>query len=498
MITRMSKLPHKLYRAAQVRELDRIAIEEFSIPGIELMTRAGEAAFAALRARWPEARHIAVICGAGNNGGDGFVVARLAHVAGFNVSLSLLAAAESLKGDAKRAYDAMVSAGVAPIELFPSSLGDVDVVVDALLGTGLDREVQGEWSDAIVAMNAAAAPVLAVDIPSGLNADSGAVMGVAVCAAVTISFIALKQGMLTAAGPDHCGEILFDGLAVPQAVYEKVMPAAHRIDPRQFSTMLPRRARSTHKGDCGHVLVVGGAAGMSGAARMAGEAALRSGAGLVSIATAPQHAAHINLTRPELMVHAIDRGDALHPLLQKADVVAVGPGLGTSQWGMAMLDVVLSCDVPLVVDADALNLLAIELHMRDDWVMTPHPGEAARLLNVSSDEVQTDRFFAADAMQGKYGGVVVLKGCGSLVVDRDGVTSLCDAGNPGMAGGGMGDLLTGVIAALIAQGLDLADAARFGVWLHATAADRAAAHQGERGLLASDLMPHLRQLVNRS
>jgi len=491
----MSSLPHKLYRAAEVRELDRIAIEVFSIPGFDLMTRAGEAAFAVLQVRWPGARRIVVVCGGGNNGGDGFVVARLARAKGLDVSVGLLASVESLKGDAQLAYESMVVVGVEPQVITSELLADADVIVDALLGTGLDREVEGALRDAIVAMNVSSAPVFAIDIPSGLNADSGAVMGVAVNAAATISFIGLKQGMLTGDGPAHCGDILFDDLDIPLATYDKVAVAAERIEYDDLSALLPRRPRTAHKGDCGHVLVIGGAPGMSGAVRMAGEAALRCGAGLVTIATAAEHAATINQARPELMVHGVNDASDLRPLIKNADVIAIGPGLGQSKWGMAMLDAVLSCDVPLVVDADALNLLAIEPHMRDDWVLTPHPGEAARLLNVLTDEVQAERFSAIDKLQCQYGGVVVLKGSGTLVLDQDGSVSLCDSGNPGMASGGMGDVLTGVIGALIAQGLELAAAAKLGVCLHANAADRASV-AGERGLLASDLMPHLRKLVN--
>ncbi|VAW86258.1 NAD(P)H-hydrate epimerase / ADP-dependent (S)-NAD(P)H-hydrate dehydratase [hydrothermal vent metagenome] len=495
MIARMSLLPHTLYRAAAVRELERIAIEAFSIPGIELMTRAGEAAFAALSSRWPQARRIAVICGGGNNGGDGFVIARLAQVAGLEVSVALLVDVNSLQGDARLAYEAMVTVDIEVQPMSDHLLANADVIVDAMLGTGLNRHVAGRWRDAIVALNAASAPVLTIDIPSGLNADSGTAMGVAVQAEVTISFIGLKQGMLTADGPECCGDILFDDLEVPQMAYEKVAPAASRIDSERLSGLLPRRVRSAHKGDCGHVLLIGGAPGMSGAIQLAGEAALRCGAGRVSIATASEHAAILNQSRPELMVHAVADAAALRLLMNSADVIAIGPGLSTSTWGMAMLDTVLTSDAPLVVDADALNLLAVEPFMRDDWVLTPHPGEAARLLNMSTSQIQVDRFCAIDALQRQYGGVVVLKGAGTLVVDQDGTVSLCDVGNPGMASGGMGDVLTGVISGLIAQGLNLSDAARCGVWLHASAADRAAL-AGERGLLASDLMPHLRALVN--
>jgi len=495
MIPRMSSLPHKLYRAADVRELDRIAIEEFAIPEIDLMTRAGEAAFAALQFRWPGARRIVVVCGAGNNGGDGFVVARLAHSQGLDVSVGLLASVELLKGDAQLAYESMVAAGVESQAITSELLADADVIVDGLLGTGLDREVEDSLRDAIVGMNASTAPVFAIDIPSGLNADSGAVMGEAINAAATISFIGLKQGMLTGDGPAHCGEVLFDDLDIPLATYDKVAAAAERIEYDDLAALLPRRARTAHKGDCGHVLVIGGAPGMSGAVRMAGEAALRCGAGLVTIATAVEHAAMINQARPELMVQGVNDASDLRPLMKKAGVIAIGPGLGQSRWGMAMLDAVLSCDVPLVVDADALNLLAVEPHLRDDWVLTPHPGEAARLLNISTHEVQAERFSTVDKLQCQYGGVVVLKGSGTLVLDQDGTASLCDGGNPGMASGGMGDVLTGVIAALVAQGLELTAAAKLGVCLHASAADRASV-AGERGLLASDLMPHLRKLVN--
>jgi len=495
MIARMSSLPHTLYRAADVRELDRIAIEVFSIPGIELMARAGEVAFAALCARWSAARRVIVVCGGGNNGGDGFVVARLAQAAGLEVSVVLLVEVNSLKGNAKLAYESMVAVDIEGQPMTPGLLDEADVVVDAIFGTGLDRDVAGRWRDAIVTLNAASAPVLSIDMPSGLNADSGAAMGVVVRAEATISFIGLKPGLLTADGPEYCGEILFDDLDVPQAVYEKVSPAASRIDSGQLSALLPRRIRSAHKGDFGHLLLIGGAPGMSGAIQLAGEAALRCGAGRVSIATAREHAAVLNQSRPELMVHAVADGAALRPLMNSADVIAIGPGLSTSAWGMVMLDAVLMSNAPLVVDADALNLLAVEPLMRDDWVLTPHPGEAARLLSMSTSQIQVDRFCAVDALQQQYGGVVVLKGVGTLVVDQDGAVSLCDVGNPGMASGGMGDVLTGVISALIAQGLSLADAAKFGVWLHASAADRAAV-AGERGLLASDLMPHLRRLVN--
>lgn len=258
--------------------------------------------------------------------------------------------------------------------------------------------------------------------------------------------------------------------------------------------LLPRRPRSSHKGDYGHVLVVGGDYGMAGAVRLAGEAAVRTGSGRVSIATRPDHAAVIAAARPELMCHGVAGPRDLRLLLQRASIVAIGPGLGQSAWARDLLAAVLQTSLPLVVDADALNLLAQEPVSRHQWVLTPHPGEAARLLAVTPEQIQGDRIRAVTALQQRYGGVSVLKGMGSLVCTPSSI-SVCDAGNPGMASGGMGDVLTGIIAGLSAQGLSLDNAACVGVYIHARAGDRAA-QEGERGLLASDLMPYLRTLLN--
>jgi len=263
-----------------------------------------------------------------------------------------------------------------------------------------------------------------------------------------------------------------------------------------MAALPPSRQRNAHKGHYGHVLVVGGDRGMSGAARLAGEAAARSGAGLVSIATRPEHAAMLSVTRPELMAHGVWDEHGLRKLLAGATVVAAGPGLGKSLWARTLLSVLLAEDRPMVVDADALNLLAQAPLRREHWVLTPHPGEAARLLGVSIEAVQADRFRAVVAIQARYGGVCVLKGAGSLVFPgAQQAVALCSAGNPGMASGGMGDVLTGMIAGLLAQGLAPRVAARLGVYLHAAAGDQAAA-SGERGLLAGDLMPGLQRLVN--
>ena len=493
----MHELPVKLYRAAQVRELDRIAIEERGIPGYTLMSRAGEAAFRWLQQRWSKARRIAVVCGGGNNGGDGYVVARLARQAGLDARVLTITDPTQLRGDAETAWRDARDADIVIMPFSTAELHNVDLIVDAILGTGLERDVSGVWREAIEAMNANPADILALDIPSGLHADTGVILGVAVRAAATLTFIGLKQGLFTGQGPACCGEIRFADLGVPPDIYPALHPACWRYNGEELFTQLSRRSRSAHKGSFGHVLVVGGDLGMGGAARLAAEAAARCGAGLTSIATRSAHAGLQAAARPELMFHGVETPAELNPLLHRATVVAIGPGLGRGDWGRALLHAILASDKSLVVDADALNLLATEPTFRNHWILTPHPGEAARLLKMTPAEVESDRFAAVEELALRFGGVAVLKGAGSLIASKaDGLVALCTTGNPGMASGGMGDVLTGVIAALLAQGLTPFAAAKAGVYLHGRAGDLAARNSGERGLLASDLLPYLRQLVN--
>lgn len=488
------RLPRALYRAEQVRALDQAAVAQGQLSVEQLMERAGAAAFAILRARWPEARSVVVLAGDGNNGGDGYVLARLAHRHRLGVRLLQLGSHDKLQGAAATAAQAYRAAGGA-LEPFVRLPPDIELIVDAMLGTGLERPVAGLWQEAVHQCNASRAPTLALDIPSGLHADSGRALGCAVEAAATISFIGLKRGMFTARGPDFCGEVCFDGLRAPALIYANEIPAARRIDWVQRARSLPRRRRSANKGDLGFLLVIGGDLGMSGAPRLAAEAALRTGAGRVAIATRPEHAAMLNLTRPELMVHgATDPGD-LDALLPAVDLITLGPGLGQSAWGLELYQRVLATEIPLVVDADGLNLLARAPQRRDDWVLTPHPGEAARLLGCSVAEIEADRFGSVRRLQERYGGVVVLKGAGTLI-QGPGLrpTAVSTDGNPGMASAGMGDALTGIIAALMAQGMEPEVAAEVGVCLHGAAGDRAA-ESGERGLIVSDLIATLQPLL---
>lgn len=487
----MEKLPLKLYNAAQVRELDRIAIENFGIPGYELMSRAGAAVFNCITEKWPEARSIAVFCSGGNNAGDGYVVASLALASGLKAVVYRLSEPEKLKGDALTAYQDFLKAGGLVLPFQAGQGIEADVIVDAVLGTGLDRPVTGLYADAIQCINDLDAPVIAIDIPSGLNADTGYVMSCAVKADCTVTFIGLKQGLFTGSAADYCGEIRYCSLSVPDRVFQQVPSKVVRVLP----ALLKPRDRCAHKGQMGHVLIVGGDKGYTGAARMAGEAALRVGAGLVTVATRAEHSGLMNLDRPELMCHGVETAEQLAVLLEKAGVVVLGPGLGQGVWAQSMFNAIIVSQKTLIIDADGLNLLAAIELKKQNWILTPHPGEAARLLGCSKAEIHKDRFYAVSAIQSEYGGIAVLKGAGTLIATVNEI-AVSTSGNPGMASGGMGDVLTGVIAGLAAQGLPMNDAVRQGVYLHGLAADLAAAKDGERGLLASDLMPYLRRVVN--
>ncbi|MGH8283987.1 MAG: NAD(P)H-hydrate dehydratase [Gammaproteobacteria bacterium] len=488
----MPQLPEALYSAAQMRELDQRAVAR-GIAIEELMQRAGMAAWQVLENRWPQAGHILVMAGAGNNAGDGYVLATCALKAKRQVTLLNVGDATKLNGATAAARKQYLAAKGREQEFAAALPDDTDVIVDALLGTGLDRPLQDHWLQAVQLINASGKPVLALDIPSGLNADTGAVMGVAVRATATVTFIGMKAGLLTGEGPDCAGEILLATLDVPSEVYESIRPFARCI--RNTDVRLPCRARASNKGMFGHVLVIGGDHGMGGAVRLTAEAALRSGAGLVSVATRPAHVTGLLAGLPEVMVRGMDDAADVVPLLARATVIAIGPGLGQDDWGRILLARSLDTPLPLVVDADALNLLATHPVTRGQWVLTPHPGEAGRLLKQTTEAVQQDRFQSAAQLLEKYRAVAVLKGAGSIVAAEGEIPVVCRHGNPGMAAPGMGDALTGVIAALIAQGLSLPDAAQAGVQFHALAGDRAAQF-GERGLTAQDLIAELRHVVN--
>jgi len=489
-------LPINLYSSEQVRELDRIAIEDFGILGIVLMKRAGQATFNSLLKNYPSAKSITIICGTGNNGGDGYIIAMLAFNAKLNVKLIQLGKIEAIKGDALSARNAYLKTGAESLE-FDGSLLDVDIVIDAIFGTGLDRDVQDDWATTIDEVNKSSAMVISVDCPSGLNSDTGRVLGTAVNADLTVTYIGMKCGLLTGQARDYVGKLEFYDLDVPEEIYQRLTDFVDKsIIPKNIIQQnLGRRPRCSHKGNFGHVLLIGGFEGMSGAITLAAEASLRVGAGLVSIATDSIHANCLNTNRPEFMVSGIDQAEALLPLIDKSTVIVIGPGLGKSDRARELLSVAFKSGNPKVLDADALNLLASLEKQDDNWILTPHPAEAARLLGCDTQEIEQDRFESTSKIVKTRGGVLILKGAGSLISDGN-KTSVCTLGNPGMSSGGMGDVLSGIIGGLLAQELPLYEAAKTGVFIHAKAADLAVQKGGERGLLASDLFPYIRHLVN--
>jgi NAD(P)H-hydrate epimerase len=332
--------------------------------------------------------------------------------------------------------------------------------------------------------------VLALDIPSGLHSDRGVPLPTAVVADATVTFIGKKLGLYTGAALDHTGPVHYADLDVPREIFDKVTPMGRVIQP---TTLV--RASDSHKGSYGRLLVLGGNTGMGGAATMAGMAALRCGAGLVRIATHPDHALTIGNAWPELMVEGVDDRQVTRHWIKQATALVLGPGLGQDEWSRQLSAAVMESTLPCVIDADGLTLLGDERDENPDRVLTPHPGEAAGLLGITTAEVQADRYSAVNRLHEKFGGVVVLKGAGSLVACDDG-TWLCDRGNPGMATAGMGDVLSGVIGGLLGQGLSAADAARTGVWIHSAAGDLAADEVGEPGLVATDLLPWISLLAD--
>lgn len=481
-----------LYRAAQVRDFDRLAMTEHGLGEGRLMARAGQALWAFIQTHWP-GRTLSVVCGAGNNGGDGYVLARLAANAGIAVQVIAASPVERLSGDAAAAAQAWLAAG-----------GEIDVahapltgqlIVDGLLGSGLRGPVTGDWAALIERINASGRPVLAIDVPSGLNADSGQVEGMAVRANVTLTFIARKCGLVIGQAAEQVGQLVFEDLGVPAVVTNSQPPQGHWM---QSGPQLSARHAAVHKGQLGHVLVVGGELGMAGAAQLAAWAALRAGSGLVSVATRPEHASALSAACPELMVHGVSSAAELAVLLERADVVCLGPGLGQGAWGHELFEwLALEQGVgerPLVLDADGLNLLAEAqpepASNHNPLVLTPHVGEAARLLAVSTDKIMADRFAAAQAIAERYHASCVLKGRGTIVADASGQVWVCDRGSPAMATAGMGDALTGVVGSLIGQtSAPPFEAAAAGVWVHAVAGEQVS--QGRRQIIVRELIDGL-------
>ena len=481
-----------LYLADQVRELDRAAIEGKGISGITLMKRAAEACLTVLRKKWPDPERVAVLCGSGNNAGDGFILAGLLAARGVPVTVSLVGREPSAETDAGMAWEFCQQSGVSLVAA-AEAVPEADLVVDALLGTGISGKVRPNYAEVIALVNQGGSAVLAIDVPSGLCSDTGLCLGACIKADVTVTFIGKKAGLFMADGQEMSGQVEFADLDVPPDVYAGVDAAMQMLDFEALVSRLEPRHRNAHKMSHGHVLIVGGDEGMGGAVLLAAEAASMTGCGLVSVATHPNNVSAILARRPEVMPKAIAGTSDLLPLLERADVLVLGPGLGVNDFGQQLFKAVLDAAKPLVVDADGLNLLARKPVQRTDWILTPHPGEASRLLG---QDAQADRLQSVRALRDRFGGIALLKGAGTLMDAGTGQVALCPYGNPGMAVAGMGDVLSGVIGSLLAQGGDAALATMLGVAVHSLAADNIVKSQGERGLLAGELAPEMRRLLN--
>ena len=453
--------PRHLYRAAQLRELDRRAIEQANIPGIQLMQRAGRALFAALLERWPQTRRLLIFCGGGNNGGDGYIVAALALAR--RLQVELIETPGTRRGDALQARTVALEQGAHPIaaadwlaqnpepEAPPKTAATPPTVaIDALLGTGFSGEVRPQMAALIERINALDCPRVAADIPSGLDCDTGHAAGPAIQADLTVSFIAAKLGMVTGRAANHCGELQLASLDVPAAIFQQMEPAAELLDLPTEQCNLPPRPPCNHKGDHGRLLIIGGDHGYGGAPLLAALAAAHAGAGLIAVLTRSTHIPAALAHCPQLMVAAAEQESPGKDWLNNASALVLGPGLGTAAWGQKLLLQTLAAqansNTSLVIDADALNLLAtpaFAAHLPlKNAVFTPHPGEAARLLDSSVAAVNRDRPAAITALRTKLGGTVLLKGSGTLIDTADGLY-VCPYGNPALGTGGTGDLLAG-------------------------------------------------------
>ena len=491
-----------LYTAQQVRDVELAFANNSDVGTYPLMEKAGKAAFDLIHQYWPTAQKILILTGKGNNGGDGYIVARLSIEAGLDVTLCNFCDPENIQGDAKVAFAKLQSKSFAKAQWQDIKLSDYDLVVDGLLGTGIKGAVREPFVSPIELLNRHPVPVLAIDIPSGLNANTGEVVNCAVVAEVTITYIGFKRGLYTGEAANYRGITLLDKLDIDKALYPVDDQVIFAHNWNSLNHLLPKRQATAHKGANGHCLIIGGADGMTGAAIMASNAAARSGAGLTS-ARLENGAMSLVSVIPEIMAKNISVPQITNEIngLSTDKVLVVGPGLGSNEWGQSwMSELVQSStfqNMDKVIDADALNWIAKHPVHNSRWILTPHPGEAGRLLNKSNPEINSDRFQAAKDIASRFGGVCVLKGAGTVIADQSGRVVVCPVGNPGMASGGMGDVLSGIIGGLLAQGMPLFDAATLGVSIHGEAARLAAGVDAKyRGLMASDLIQFVPQLVN--
>jgi NAD(P)H-hydrate epimerase len=510
-----------IFTAEEMRRVDERAIRELGIPGSTLMERAGKAAAEAVMGelvarRRARGARVLVVCGKGGNGGDGFVVARALRRRGVRCDVVLTSPAADVRGDAAAKLAALQKAGVRPVVISDARLlaplaQRADLVVDALLGTGARGGPRGLMADIIERLNAAARPVVALDIPSGLPADGGVPDAPVVRADVTVTFAGLKRGLVMPPGRELAGRVIVADIGIPRDDVARGI-ATYLLDAEDVRAHFPPRPRAAHKGTYGHLLVIAGSVGKTGAAALAATSALRAGAGLVTVATAASQQPIVAGLLLEAMSAPVEEGapgeigerawDGLRALMAARDAIAIGPGLGLSDGAQVVARrVIEEMSLPVVADADALTALTGHLDLlrkaAGPRCLTPHPGELARMLGTTVAEVQRDRIEVTRAFATTYRAHVVLKGAVSVIASPDGRVLLNPTGNPGMASGGTGDVLTGMVGALLARGLAAADALSAAVYLHGLAGDLAAERMGEESLIARDVIAALPEAFKR-
>ncbi len=487
-----------VYPSTEVSKIDNLAIKQEGIPGFVLMRRAADFSYQSAIECYPNTNSFIVFCGLGNNAGDGYLFASRALDEGKKAQVVYLSTPENLKGDAYLAYQEYEKLGG---QIFPWSKDRelcADLYVDAIFGVGLNRSVDGVFLQAIQTINQSPIPVISLDIPSGLNPDTGEKMEDCISAQMTTTFVGYKKGLFLNSGPDCSGKISYSDLDIPECCFDSAKPSLRIVDKELSKNLLKKRPKTSHKGSFGHILIVGGNHGMGGAVRIASEAALRSGAGLVSVVTRAANIPIVTKLRPEIMCHSVDEDpNKINDFIAKASVVAIGPGLGLDDWAMTLFEQVFQSNLPMVVDADALNILSLKPRKRKNWILTPHPGEAARLIGITNPRVQSDRIGSLQKLADSFSGTIVLKGNNTLIGSSNEMPYLITVGNPGMASAGMGDLLTGIIAGLLGQFKDIDQGlvSAVAAYIHGSSGDLAA-EQGERGLIATDLFRHLQQCLN--
>jgi hydroxyethylthiazole kinase-like uncharacterized protein yjeF len=500
----------KLYTASETRKIDSLAIKEENISGYSLMQSAAEFSLDVIVREFPEVKDLVVFCSKGKNSGDGFLLGVYGQEFGLNVTVVMCSPITDLKGVTKKAYDELKSSKVKTIQarsIKNLKLSKETVIVDALVGTGLKGNLRRNIRDSVLTINKLGIkyPVVSLDVPSGVNSDTGDVADVCVFADITTTFVARKRGCFTSIGKKVSGDIQYSDLDIPKKVFSKIPSTCSVIDFEDLVDRVIFREQDAHKGNFGHAIVIAGDRGLGGAGILASKAIVYSGTGLTTLATRPEHVSASLVSCPEVMVKGVSSGQDVEEYLLKPNVIAIGPGLGQTAWSEQMVQRVFmeaeSRDVPVIMDADALNLLAklrLSNKLPKQLILTPHPGEAATLLNTTVDNVESDRFGAAQKIHKKFNATVVLKGAGTIIIHNDGSLrkwGICSSGNPGMAAGGMGDALTGIIAGILAQGLSIRDAVEAGVDLHAKSADLMSHEVGEAGLTPTDVIEGLRLLL---